>query len=154
MIAHDPERARCESALDRSCRQSPRGAPSMASEGYHEEDLPESIKDNHRAITSLMEELEAVDWYNQRVAATSDAELAGVLAHNRDEEKEHAAMTLEWLRRRDPSFDKMLRTYLFTEAPILEVEESATDGGAPEPGPSEPLGMGSLGIGSLKGIDR
>jgi len=125
----------------------------MASEGYHEADLPESVKDHHRAITSLMEEFEAVDWYDQRVAATSDPELRDVLAHNRDEEKEHAAMTLEWLRRRDPKLDEMLHTYLFTEVPILEVETTATD--TAESG-TEPAGSSAagLGIGSLKGSGR
>jgi len=77
----------------------------------------------HRAITSLMEELEAVDWYNQRVDAATDPELGGILAHNRDEEKEHAAMVLEWIRLRDPAFDKELRDYLFTEGPIGHHEE-------------------------------
>ncbi len=72
----------------------------------------------HRAITSLMEELEAVDWYNQRVDAAKDPELAAILAHNRDEEKEHAAMVLEWIRRKDPSFDKELKDFLFTDKPI------------------------------------
>ena len=73
----------------------------MASEGYHEpfEMLDAGVIERHRAIRSIMEELEAVDWYDQRVAATNDPSLAAVLAHNRDEEKEHAAMTLEWLRR-------------------------------------------------------
>jgi len=120
----------------------------MASEGYHEENLPETVKDRHRAITSIMEELEAVDWYDQRVAVTSDDQLREVLAHNRDEEKEHAAMTIEWLRRHDPTFDRMLRTYLFTEANILAVEETATEG--QDPVAPEPIGIGSLGIGSLK----
>jgi len=72
----------------------------------------------HRAILSLMEELEAVDWYNQRAEACPDPELKAILVHNRDEEKEHAAMTLEWIRRNDPVFDKELRDYLFTEKPI------------------------------------
>jgi hypothetical protein len=72
----------------------------------------------HRAIVSLMEELEAVDWYNQRVDACKDAELRRILEHNRDEEKEHAAMVLEWIRRRDPKFDEELRDYLFTSEPI------------------------------------
>ena len=75
-----------------------------------------------------MEELEAVDWYDQRVSASTDAELREVLAHNRDEEKEHAAMTLEWLRRHDSKWDEMLRTYLFTDEPIIEVEEEAESG--------------------------
>jgi uncharacterized protein len=91
------------------------------------ERLSEATIDHHRAIVSLMEELEAVDWYDQRVEATDDESLAALLAHNRDEEKEHAAMILEWLRRHDPSWDRQLRTYLFTDAPILEVEETSGD---------------------------
>jgi uncharacterized protein len=89
----------------------------MANEGYHEPiaELSAETRDMHRAIVSLMEELEAVDWYNQRVDACQDAELKKILAHNRDEEKEHAAMVLEWIRRRDPSFDKELRDVLFTD---------------------------------------
>lgn len=92
----------------------------MANEGYHEEisDLSDETRDMHRAITSLMEELEAVDWYNQRVDACKDAELRSILEHNRDEEKEHAAMVLEWIRRRDPTFDKELKDFLFTEKPL------------------------------------
>lgn len=89
----------------------------MANEGYHEplDALSAETRDMHRAITSLMEELEAVDWYNQRMDACADPELRAILKHNRDEEKEHAAMVLEWIRRRDPSFDKELRDYLFTD---------------------------------------
>jgi len=89
----------------------------MANEGYHEpaDALSAETRDMHRAIISLMEELEAVDWYNQRVDACKDPELRGILQHNRDEEKEHAAMVLEWIRRRDPMFDKQLRDYLFTD---------------------------------------
>ena len=122
----------------------------MGSEGLHEPGdlLDEATVDHHRAVTSLVEELEAVDWYDQRVRATNDDSLAAVLAHNRDEEKEHASMTLEWLRRRDPAFDQHLRTYLFTTEPITEIEalaEEATSGG--------PGGSGSLGIGSLKGAE-
>ena len=92
----------------------------MANEGYHEpiNELTDDTRDMHRAITSLMEELEAVDWYNQRVDATKDPELAAILAHNRDEEKEHAAMVLEWIRRKDPTFDKELKDFLFTDRPI------------------------------------
>jgi ferritin-like protein len=99
----------------------------MASEGLHEpaEKLSDETIDYHRAIVSLMEELEAVDWYNQRVDATDDESLAKVLAHNRDEEKEHAMMTLEWLRRRDPKLDEHMRTYLFTSGEITELEEEA-----------------------------
>ncbi|MDX1554759.1 MAG: ferritin-like domain-containing protein [Xanthomonadales bacterium] len=92
----------------------------MANEGYHEpvDELTDETRDMHRAITSLMEELEAVDWYNQRVDACKDDELRAILAHNRDEEKEHAAMVLEWIRRRDPVLDTELRDYLFTEGEI------------------------------------
>ena len=118
----------------------------MASEGLHEprdQLRPETI-DHHRAVTSLMEELEAVDWYDQRIDATDDAELAELLAHNRDEEKEHAAMTLEWLRRHDPALDRHLRTYLFVDADILEVEEAAEHGGDTDDPTSGSLGIGSL----------
>lgn len=96
-----------------------------SSQGYHEDEalLSPEVKDRHRAIVSIMEEFEAVDWYDQRVEAANDPELAQVLAHNRDEEKEHMAMTLEWLRRNDPVIDKMLRRYLFTDEPILEIEK-------------------------------
>ena len=92
----------------------------MAHEGYHESisDLRAETRDLHRAISSLMEELEAVDWYNQRVDACKDETLKAILAHNRDEEKEHAAMVLEWIRRRDPRFDKELKDYLFTTEEI------------------------------------
>jgi ferritin-like protein len=92
----------------------------MANEGYHEpiSELSDETRDMHRAITSLMEELEAVDWYNQRVDACQDAELKAILAHNRDEEKEHAAMVLEWIRRKDTTFDRELKDYLFSEKTI------------------------------------
>ena len=92
----------------------------MAHEGYHEpvDKLTPETMDLHRALISLIEELEAVDWYNQRVDACRDESLRAILAHNRDEEKEHAAMVLEWIRRRDPTFSKELKDYLFTETPI------------------------------------
>ena len=92
----------------------------MANEGYHEpvEEMSDETRDMHRAIISLMEEFEAIDWYQQRVDACKDKELAAILAHNRDEEKEHAAMVLEWIRRRDDVLDKELREYLFTDKPI------------------------------------
>lgn len=101
----------------------------MANEGYHEalEDLSEETRDMHRAIVSLMEELEAVDWYNQRVDACKDAELRAILVHNRDEEKEHAAMVLEWIRRHDKRFSKELRDYLFTKKPITGLEHTSKD---------------------------
>jgi ferritin-like protein len=92
----------------------------MANEGYHEpvEKLSAATMDMHRAIISLMEELEAVDWYNQRVDASTDPDLKKILAHNRDEEKEHASMLLEWIRRHDPAFDHELKDNLFKEGPI------------------------------------
>lgn len=102
---------------------------------------PETI-DRHRAIVSIMEELEAVDWYDQRVDATDDPELAAILRHNRDEEKEHAMMTLEWLRRHDPVLDQHMRHFLFTEGPILEAEEELTGSGGAAP--SSSLGIGSM----------
>jgi uncharacterized protein len=117
-----------------------------ASAQFHEtpESLTAETRERHRAIVSLMEELEAVDWYDQRIDATDDPELAAVLAHNRDEEKEHASMTLEWLRRHDPVWDEHLRRYLFTDAPITSIEaaeasEAPTDADR------------SLGIGALDG---
>jgi ferritin-like protein len=122
----------------------------MAHEGFHEtvESLRPATLDRHRAIESIMEELEAVDWYDQRVDAAGDPELAAILAHNRDEEKEHAAMTLEWLRRRDPVLDQHLRTYLFTSGSVLAIEhEAAGDDGETTGGAD-----GSLGIGSLRAI--
>ncbi|MCB0219455.1 MAG: ferritin [Chrysiogenetes bacterium] len=92
----------------------------MANEGFHEpiEELSDETRDMHRAIQSLMEELEAVDWYNQRVDACKDDALKAILRHNRDEEKEHAAMILEWIRRKDKTFDKELKDYLFTDKKI------------------------------------
>jgi ferritin-like protein len=111
----------------------------------HEEGLPPDLVDRHRAIVSMMEELEAVDWYDQRVAAASDPSLAAVLAHNRDEEKEHFCMTLEWLRRNDPKMDEHLRTYLFTEpTDILEVEHEAEHGGGDESDEPKTLRVGNL----------
>src|SRR5438034_2577962 len=99
----------------------------MASEGFHEQPelLTAQTKDLHRAFQSLMEELEAVDWYQQRVDAATDEELRAILAHNRDEEKEHASMVLEWIRRRDPAFEEQLRKHLFTSGSIAGREEAA-----------------------------
>ena len=124
--------------------------PRVSSETLHEDPkaIGPEIVDKHRAITSLMEELEAVDWYDQRVAAAADDELKAILAHNRDEEKEHAAMVLEWLRRRDPALDANLRKYLFSEEPLAAqiAEEKA------EP-PSPVAPDGHLGIGDLRGAN-
>ena len=140
----------------------------MGSETWHEpyESLTPQTRDMHRAIISLMEELEAIDWYQQRVDVTPDEELKAVLAHNRDEEIEHAMMNLEWIRRNSPTFDAAARIFLFSEGPITEVEEKmeqATGGGGvgaaanggPRNGaagaPEKPRSSdGSLGIGSLK----
>ena len=108
---------------------------------------PETI-DRHRAVVSIMEELEAIDWYDQRIDAATDQELKELLAHNRDEEKEHAAMMLEWLRRRDAKLDEHLRTYLFTNKRLLEIEEEAEGNGGGEK--SAASCDGSLGIGSLR----
>lgn len=122
----------------------------MSSETLHEDPkaIGPEVVDKHRAISSLMEELEAVDWYDQRVAATADDELKTILAHNRDEEKEHAAMVLEWLRRRDPALDANLRKYLFSEEPLTAqiAEEKAEP-----PAPVAP--EGHLGIGDLRGAN-
>ena len=115
-----------------------------------EEDLPQEVIDRHRAIVSIMEELEAVDWYDQRAQATSDPELKQILEHNRDEEKEHAMMALEWLRRRDANLDGHIKTYLNKEAPILELEDEAT-GGPDTTDDGDTWHDGSLSIGSLRG---
>jgi hypothetical protein len=118
----------------------------------HEDNLKPKTVDQHRAYVSLQEELEAADWYNQRVEGATDPELAAILAHNRDEEKEHAAMVLEWLRRGDPKLDEHLRTYLFTEGSLLDIEASAEGGGGEGGGGGKGGGEdSSLGIGSLRG---
>ncbi|MGH7279585.1 MAG: encapsulin-associated ferritin-like protein [Candidatus Rokuibacteriota bacterium] len=96
-----------------------------------EERLKPATRDMHRAIVSLMEELEAIDWYQQRIDATEDAELRDILAHNRDEEQEHAAMVLEWIRRRSPGFDTNLKMYLFTEGSIAAREDVREGGHEP-----------------------
>jgi len=122
----------------------------VSSENLHEDAtaIGAEIIDKHRAIASLMEEMEAVDWYDQRVAATADEELKTILAHNRDEEKEHAAMVLEWLRRHDPALDANLRKYLFTEEPLAML----VAGEKAEP-PSPVAPEGHLGIGDLRGAN-
>jgi ferritin-like protein len=107
---------------------------------------PEAI-DRHRATVSIMEELEAADWYDQRVRATDDGELRAILAHNRDEEKEHAAMVLEWLRRHDEALSSHLKTYLFSDGPITALEAAGKTATPASAGTAD----GSLGIGSLRG---
>jgi hypothetical protein len=125
----------------------------MSSESYHEpvELLSERAKNLHRAIVSLKEELEAVDWYQQRAEASTDPELSAVLLHNKNEEIEHAMMTLEWLRRNDPAFAANIDTYLKSSGPITDVEESARDGGVSGSNAPPAASSNSLGIGSLKG---
>jgi ferritin-like protein len=108
---------------------------------------PQTI-DRHRAIVSIMEELEAIDWYDQRLEAAHDDELRDILRHNRDEEKEHAVMTLEWLRRHDPKLDEHMRTYLFANKPVLEIEAEAEQGGGEKA--SSNGACGCLNIGSLR----
>jgi ferritin-like protein len=127
----------------------------MSSESYHEslELLSEDTKNAHRALVSLKEELEAVDWYQQRAEACSDPELAAVLTHNKNEEIEHAMMTLEWLRRKNPVFAKNIGIYVNSSGPITEVEAaSMAADGSRDASTGAPVDMSaSLGIGSLKG---
>ena len=94
----------------------------MSSIGYHEpvEELSATTRDLHRATVSLMEEVDAVNWCNQRAEAWADAELRAIIEHNRDEEKEHAAMLIEWIRRHDARLSQELKEYLFTEKPIAD----------------------------------
>ena len=126
----------------------------MSSEALHEnpDELGSDVIDAHRAIVSVMEELEAVDWYNQRAKATIDPKLRAILEHNRDEEKEHASMVLEWLRRSDPVFARHLQTYLFTEGSITGIETEAEHGdeGGATPAGGSGDSDGSLRIGSLR----
>ena len=126
----------------------------MSSESYHEpiELLSEGTKNMHRALVSLREELEAVDWYQQRAEACSDAELRAILTHNKNEEIEHAMMTLEWLRRNNAVIDGNLKTYLNTTGPITGVEAAKMGvGGGEAPSATPATPPASLGIGSLKG---
>ncbi|MGZ5904805.1 MAG: encapsulin-associated ferritin-like protein [Reyranella sp.] len=124
----------------------------MSSETLHEDPnkLGPEVIDQHRAIVSLMEELEAVDWYNQRAKATGNSDLRAILEHNRDEEKEHAAMVLEWLRRGDPKLSQHLKTFLFTDGPITEIETEMVQGGTSGKSDDGMSSDGSLGIGSLR----
>lgn len=94
----------------------------MSSIGYHEpvDELSAPTRDMHRALVSLMEELEAIDCYNQRADVCADSGLRSIIEHNRDEEKEHAAMLIEWVRRNDPKFSKELNSYLFTDQAIVD----------------------------------
>lgn len=135
----------------------------MGSETYHEpyEQLSPFTRNLHRAIVSLIEELDAVDWYTQRAEVCDDPELKATLLHHRNEEVEHAMMNLEWLRRNMPVFEENMRTYLFSSGPITEVEEAATGGPgergsiereskAKAVGPGPARAGGALGVGSLR----
>lgn len=81
--------------------------------GEHEGrgNLSEETKDLERARQSLIEELEAINWYQERVEVTDNDDLKEILAHNRDEEKEHAAMLIEWLRENDEVQDEMFEEH-------------------------------------------
>lgn len=107
----------------------------MSSESYHEplDALSTETRLMHQALTSIQEELDAVDWYRQRADACSDEELKQILLHNMREEIEHACMVLEWVRRRNPDFASQMETYLFTKAPITEVEEEEEEKGEDTP---------------------
>jgi ferritin-like protein len=120
------------------------------SQMFHEplELLRQKTRDMHRAVVSVVEELQAIDWYSQRVDATQDGELRAILKHNGDEEKEHAAMLLEWIRRQDPVFEAHLRTYLFRAGSIVESEQRAEAAGANGGGTSGRASIGSLRVGS------
>ncbi len=126
---------------------------------YHEPvaELTPQDRDFVRAITSIKEELEAINWYHQRVVAATDPQIKAIMAHNRDEEMEHAIMGLEWLRRNMPGWDAVMRTYLFTTGDITALEDAATasgeetPGGAPVAPATSASSSGSLGIGSLRG---
>ncbi len=146
--------------------QNKEGVMAADSSNYHEpvELLSEETKDMHRALVTVMEELEAIDWYQQRAEACADASLQKILLHNKNEEVEHAMMSLEWIRRNSQQFDEMARTYLFTEGPITEIEKKAVQqgdagGGGQVAGQTSGQAAGrafssggmSLGIGSLKG---
>jgi ferritin-like protein len=130
----------------------------MSSENLHapRERLSKTTLSFHHAIVSVMEELDAIDWYRQRADDAEDETLKALLLHNMREEMEHASMLLEWIRRHDADFARNLKTYLFTEAPILEVEEAATAEGAEEKEQPKAGAPGEHGftIGRLRGPER
>lgn len=111
---------------------------------FHEppEDLSESTRSYRRALNTMMEELEAIDWYQQRMDATKDEQLRKILSHNRDEELEHACMTLEWMRRNMDGWDEQLKTYLFTEGDITDLEAHEAEEHSPA---SDGLNIGKIG---------
>jgi ferritin-like protein len=132
-----------------------RSRMAQGSTTFHEseEQLSASTRDLHRAIVSLMEELEAVDWYQQRADVAHDEALREILRHNRDEEKEHAAMLLEWIRRHDPGFDTKLREYLFSEGSIVGREAALEQqaAGAKNPAAADRTNGTAASVGSLRG---
>lgn len=119
---------------------------------YHEpvEELSQEARNFSRALNSLKEEIEAVDWYHQRVVTTNDADLAGVMAHNRDEEIEHACMTLEWLRRNMPGWDEELRNWLFKEGDLMAAHGNDAGHDDHEADAAPKAGSDSLGLGKIK----
>lgn len=125
----------------------------MSSEDLHapRERLQTITITRHQAIVSLMEELEAADWYQQRADDCEDPALKEILLHNMREEIEHASMVIEWLRRNSPDWEKNLRTYLFTDAPITEVEQAAENGGGEPSGDGAPGRRGRFTVGPMKG---
>lgn len=122
----------------------------MAHEGYHENpnELSDFAKDYHRIIQSTMEELEAIDWYNQRAECTADTEAKAIMEHNRDEEIEHACMGIEWLRKNSPVWDTMLREFLFKDGSIVGSENALT--GKSEQTDTQSVPNSSLNIGNNK----
>ena len=126
------------------------------SQMFHEplEMLRQKTRDMHRAVVSVVEELQAIDWYAQRVDATGDPDLRAILQHNADEEKEHAAMLLEWIRRQDPVFETHLRKYLFSSGSIVRAEEQAQAAGADRNGNGGGDGASRASIGSLREARR
>ena len=122
------------------------------SQMFHEplEMLQQKTREMHRAVVSVVEELQAIDWYAQRVDATKDPELRAILEHNSNEEREHATMLLEWIRRHDPVFERHLRNHLFREGAIVTPEQAAEARGLEGEGNGRPAAS----IGSLKGMRR
>jgi uncharacterized protein len=126
----------------------------MAHEALHEgeERLAPTTLDAHRAIVSLMEEFEAVDWYHQRADACTDSELRDILLHNMHEEMEHAAMILEWLRRRTSELDEILATYLFTQGDITHLEKKSSGKDAENAEAMAAHNAPRLTVGHMKGV--
>jgi ferritin-like protein len=124
-------------------------APASATLHEPADQLKAETVNLHRAVVSLIEELEAIDWYQQRAEACTDSQLSAILRHNMEEEIEHATMTLEWIRRKLPKFDETLRTYLFTTGDITAIEKAEETGKteAANPGRSSQRAT----IGNMKG---